>query len=368
VSSEGERFTRRRVMLIPLVAVLLLAVYLAFLVFQPFLLDLTVAGSAALLLAPLQRRLARLLRGRQGIAAGLIVLATTVVILLPVTATVGLLSQQVARLVDWLRPYLQPHALQGVVRDAVTVKWPWLGGWVPTEDAELSRFLATAGGRLAENANAFVQAAVARFASALFQLVLFILTLFFLLRDGARLRTVLEELSPLTQEQESAILGHLERTVQGVLVSMILVPIAQGIVAFFGFVVFGVPAPLLWSVVVVLAALVPVIGSPLGWVPAVIYLLATGATWQWVGMLLYGLLGISVIDNIIKPLVLREAANIHPLLAFLSILGGVIAFGPMGFLIGPVILSFGLSAVRIYRSDILRGDSSRSSRVGSTPV
>ena len=103
-----------------------------------------------------------------------------------------------------------------------------------------------------------------------------------------------------------------------------------------------------------LAALIPVLGSPLGWVPAVIYLFLEGAGWRWVAMLLYGIFAISAIDNVIKPMLLREAARIHPMLGFLSILGGALAFGPMGFLIGPVILSLVLSAVTIYRSDILR--------------
>ena len=150
------------------------------------------------------------------------------------------------------------------------------------------------------------------------------------------------------------MLDHLRRTVKGVLLAMLVVPLAQGIVAWPGFALFGVPAPLLWSVFVVLAALIPILGSPLGWVPAVIYLFLTGAGWRWVAMLLYGIFAISTIDNLIKPLLLREAARIHPLLGFLAILGGALAFGPMGFLIGPVILSLVISAVTIYRSDILR--------------
>jgi predicted PurR-regulated permease PerM len=160
--------------------------------------------------------------------------------------------------------------------------------------------------------------------------------------------------SPLSAAQEQTILSHLERTVKGVLLAMVAVPLAQGLVASIGFVIFGVPAPVLWGVVVVLAALVPILGSPLGWIPAVGYLFLNGEPWQWIGMLLWGVLGISGIDNVVKPLVLREAASIHPMLGFLSILGGLMAFGPMGFLVGPVVLSLVLSAVRIYRSDVLR--------------
>jgi len=178
--------------------------------------------------------------------------------------------------------------------------------------------------------------------------------LFFLLRDGPRLRDEIRGVSPLSERQESLILDHLARTVKGVLQAMVVVPLAQGVLALGGFLLFGVPVPLLWSLMVVLAALIPLVGSPLGWVPACLYLFWNGETWQWVGMTLYGVLLISTIDNFAKPILLRDTAQIHPLLGFLSILGGVFAFGPLGFLVGPVILSLVLSALRIYRLDILR--------------
>jgi len=135
---------------------------------------------------------------------------------------------------------------------------------------------------------------------------------------------------------------------------MALVPLSQGLLAFIGFWLFGVPSVVLWSVMVVFAAMIPLLGSPLAWVPACVYLMVTGATWRSLGLLLYGVTLISTIDNILKPMLLRDTAQIHPLPGFLSIVGGIFAFGPLGFLIGPVILSLVLSALRIYRLEILR--------------
>jgi predicted PurR-regulated permease PerM len=105
---------------------------------------------------------------------------------------------------------------------------------------------------------------------------------------------------------------------------------------------------------VILAATVPVFGSPLGWVPACVYLFVKGAMGPGVGLLVFCTVVVSGSDNVVKPLLLRGSARIHPLLGFLSILGGVLAFGVFGFLIGPVILSLVLSAIRIYRLDVLR--------------
>ena len=103
------------------------------------------------------------------------------------------------------------------------------------------------------------------------------------------------------------------------------------------------------------AMYVAVLGS-IGWVPAAVYLFNTGPARPAIGLSVYGIVVISGIDNLIKPLILKGAANIHPLPAFLSILGGLITFGPLGFLIGPVILSLVLSAIRIYRADVLRDE------------
>jgi predicted PurR-regulated permease PerM len=131
-----------------------------------------------------------------------------------------------------------------------------------------------------------------------------------------------------------------------------------------GFLIFGVPAPLLWAAMVVFAAMIPLIGSPLGWVPAGLYLIGTDQQGAGIGMLIYGALLISTSDNVIKPLIMKNAANIHTLLAFLSIFGGVQAFGPKGVIAGPVVLSLVLSAYRIYRYDILRW---RRSHPGEAP-
>jgi predicted PurR-regulated permease PerM len=117
---------------------------------------------------------------------------------------------------------------------------------------------------------------------------------------------------------------------------------------------FGVPSPFVWGTAVILAATVPLVGSPLGWMPACVYLLLMGRTGPALGLLAYSTVIVSGSDNVIKPLVLRGSARIHPLLGFLSIVGGVLAFGVFGFLIGPVVLSLVLSAIRIYRLDVLR--------------
>jgi predicted PurR-regulated permease PerM len=344
---------RGRVLKFTLIGCLAVVGLLAFEVFRPFLLDFTVAGSVALLLAPAQRRLTRMLHGRASWAASLLALVTLIMILVPIVGSVMLLARQALVFYDWVRPYLQPEALRTLWRDGLPTRLPWLSGWLGHDDAAFSQFASLALSRGLGVANNVAQATLGGLAAALSDLLVFILLLFFLLRDGGRLRAEISRISPLSDTQEQEIFDRLEKTVKAVVQAMVLVPVLQGFVALPGFALCGVPSPVLWSVMVVLAAFVPVLGSPLAWVPAVVYLYLYGSTPQWVGMLLYGLVVISGLDNIVKPLLLREAANVHPMLGFLAILGGLLSFGPLGLLVGPVILSLVLSAIRIYRMDIL---------------
>ena len=331
-----------------LVIVLVLAIWL----FRPFLLIITVSGAVAIFLAPVNKRLIDVLSGRATLAATLLTMLAAVVILVPVLTSATVLSGQAVTLVERIGPQLQPAALQQLWNDQILQRYPSLKEYV--DDETPARFIGQELSSLTRTLNRLVQRTVAGLTTAIVDFVIFLMVLFFLLRDGKRLGQELREISPLTAVQESQVVEHLAQTVRGMLLAMLVVPVSQGVIAYLGFLIFGVPVPMLWGVMVILAALVPVLGSPLGWLPAVLYLFATAATWQWVGMLLYGFFVISLSDNIIKPLVLHDAAKIHPLLGFFAIFGGLLSFGPLGLLVGPVILSLVLSGLRIYRLDVLR--------------
>jgi predicted PurR-regulated permease PerM len=345
---------RQRDVFAPLLYALIVILVLAFLVFRPFLLTFTVAASVALLLAPVQHRLGRALGQRSGLAASILVLVTTAAILVPVLTSFFVLGTQAIAFFAWITPHLSPDELETILKERLPARIPALRRWLDRGQDQLMPLVSLSLSQLAGGASALVQQLVAGFTTAAFELALFLFMLFFLLRDGGRLRAELRQISPFSEAQEAQIFDHLGKTVKGVLQAMVVVPLAQGFLAAIGFWIFGVPSPVPWGVAVVLAAMVPILGSPLGWVPACAYLYLHAATWQWVGMLLFGIVVISGIDNVIKPLLLKGAADIHPMLGFLSILGGVLAFGFFGFLVGPVILSLVLSAFRIYRLDVLR--------------
>jgi predicted PurR-regulated permease PerM len=369
---------RRRDLVIPLLLALAVILVLAFRVFEPFLLVFSVAACVALLLGPVQKRLSGLLGGRPTLAAALLVLVSTVVILVPVLTSLFLLTRQFAVFLEWVRarPPLGPEELQRFW-EQLPQRYPALEAWIAWLQAQVAPVLSGGVAQAAGGANKLLQNVIGRVAHAGVDLGLFLLMLFFMLRDGGRLKAELRPVSPFSEEQERQIFDHLERTIKGALQAVVVVPVVQGILAGIGFMLFGVPSPLVWGTAVILAATVPLVGSPLGWIPACAYLLLQGKVGPALGLTVFCTVIVSGSDNVIKPLLLRGTARIHPLLGFLSIVGGVLAFGVFGFLIGPVVLSLVLSAIRIYRLDILRvavtgapaaaPPSGDRSAVGSTP-
>jgi len=350
---------RRRDFLTPLLLALALILLLAFWVFKPFILDFAVAACVALLLGPVQKRLSALLGARPTLAAATLVLVTTVVILGPVLTSLFLLVRQTALFLDWvkLQPLVGPEEMQRFWEE-LPRRYPGLRSWIAFLQAQIAPVLAGGISQLAGGANGLLQNVLGRVTHAAIDLGFFLLMLFFLLRDGGRLKAELRPVSPFSEEQERQIFEHLDRTIKGALQAVVVVPVVQGILAGIGFMLFGVPSPFVWGTAVIIAATVPLVGSPLAWMPACVYVALQGSTSHAIGLLVYCTVVVSGSDNVVKPLLLRGSARIHPLLGFLSIIGGVLAFGVFGFLIGPVVLSLVLSAIRIYRLDVLRVASS----------
>ncbi len=353
---------------IALLAALVLVLALAFWVFRPFLLDIAVAACIALLLAPLQKRLAGAFGGRSGLSAALLVLVTGLLILLPVLSSLLILVQQASVFLDWLRTasLTTPDAVHRFWQD-LPQRYPGMTPWLVWVQDQVPPAVEGWFTQLAAGVRAILQEILGRVTHVVLDLGLFLLLLYFLLRDGPRLRDELRPISPFSLEQERHIFDHLERTVKGALQALIVVPVIQGILAGIGFMIFGVPSPFVWGTGVILAATVPILGSPLGWVPACVYLLVRGSTGAALGLFAFCFIVVSGSDNVVKPLLLRGSARIHPLLGFLSILGGLIAFGVFGFLIGPVVLSLVISAIRIYRIE-LRGEPASDSEPTADPT
>jgi predicted PurR-regulated permease PerM len=346
-------FLRQRILFFSLLAMLLFVFVLVFLVFRHFLLNLALSASFAIVLAPTRRRLARALGNRDGLAAGLIVLLVTLLILIPLLGSLAALGSQALHFYQWVRPRLEPQQIETVWRETVQPLFPRVSEWTRLSEGAVSSLVSGALSRLAGGLNGLIQGTVTGLTTAAFELGLFLLMLFFLLRDGPLLLEEARRVSPLSYDQETQLIDRVARTTRASLQAMILVPLAQGLVAIVGYWVIGVPSALLWGGVTLLAAFVPLVGTPLVWIPIALHQVLAGEPWRAVTLALYGNFVISGIDNVIKPKLLQGGASIHPLLGFLAMFGGLMSFGPAGVIVGPVILSLGLAALRIWEMDIL---------------
>ncbi|PSG96329.1 hypothetical protein BRD56_11605 [Thermoplasmatales archaeon SW_10_69_26] len=171
---------------------------------------------------------------------------------------------------------------------------------------------------------------------------------YYALRDGDRLVDFVEELMPLQPDTEERILDEVRNYTDAVVFGQVATAVVQGLAAGLGFWIFQVPAPVLFGFLTAILSLLPVIGPPLVWLPVSVFLIASGATGRGVGLLIWSALLVSTIDNVVKPKIMSERSGMHPTIALLGVIGGLIAFGFMGFLLGPVILALFLTMLGIY--------------------
>jgi predicted PurR-regulated permease PerM len=192
--------------------------------------------------------------------------------------------------------------------------------------------------------------------SAFFSFVLMLLMIFYLLKDGASWKESLMLLSPLGKENDQRIIDRLSSAVNGVIKGSLLIALVQGILLGFGFWIFNVPNGALWGVVAAVMSFIPTFGTALVSGPAIIFLFATGDTTSAVGLLLWAVVIVGMIDNVLGPLVVGRKINIPSILILFAVLGGISLVGPVGILVGPLTLSLLYSLISIYRNEFHGGE------------
>lgn len=188
--------------------------------------------------------------------------------------------------------------------------------------------------------------------NSILMFVIMIFTLFYLLKDGEKWEKGLINLLPLSNSNGEEILLNLKSSINRILKGSFIIAIAQGILAWIGFTIFGVPNAAIWAVVAGIASFVPNLGTSIISLPAVIYLFLSGMQLQAVGLLAWSALLIGLIDNLLNPYIISKNTEIPSLFILFSILGGISLMGPIGIIIGPLMLSLLYSLVSIYKKEL----------------
>lgn len=198
-----------------------------------------------------------------------------------------------------------------------------------------------------------------------FVLGLFIVAfvMFYIFVDGERLVSFVRRTVALPPHQTDYILRETGNAVDAIFVGQLFSALLQGLVGGVGFWLFGVPNAFFWGAVMALLSILPIIGAFLVWLPAGLYLLAIGETTNGIMLLLWGAILVSNVDNVAKPILIGDRADIHPILVLIGILGGLIVFGPIGFIVGPLILGVLVAVLKVWNAEyhdwngwIRRGD------------
>ncbi|MFH1359233.1 MAG: AI-2E family transporter [archaeon] len=183
----------------------------------------------------------------------------------------------------------------------------------------------------------------------IFQILIFFITLFFLLKDGKKVLTYIVSVSPLKKDIQEKFFHKFRDITKSVLIGQIVIGILQGVIAGIGYYIFGVPNALLFTVLTMAVGMIPIIGPQFVWLPINLYLFLVGRTGSGIGLLIYGFIFINWIDPIVKPLIISKRTKLNPGIILIGMIGGLFVFGLIGFIIGPLILAYVLLVLELYK-------------------
>lgn len=326
-------------------AVLTVLIVGCFFVLRPFLTALAWAAILCTTTWPLHLRLKAALRGRAGLAAAGMVVLLSLLMLAPFLIAGVTIADNADQLVAWGRaaiaagPPEPPAWVAGLPLVGSTASAYWAS--VAHDTAQLLRLLSN----YLEPMRKFALATGASLLGGLLQLALSIFIAWFMFRDGdaivERLQAATHRIAGARGAQLAYVAGA---TVRGVVLGILGTALVQGVIAAIGFWIAGIDAAPLLGLLTFVLSPVP-IGPPLVWIPAALWLIHGGETGWGIFLLAWGMLAVSTIDNVIKPLIISRGADLPFVLVLLGVLGGAIAFGAIGVFLGPVLLAVGYALV-----------------------
>ncbi len=182
-----------------------------------------------------------------------------------------------------------------------------------------------------------------------FNLLIMLFTILFIFLDGEKLYRWIYELIPFSKEEKDFLISKTYKAIQGVVLGAVLTAVAQGILSFIGYAFAGVEFSLFWAFITFIAAFIPIGGASLVWIPIAVYIFFVKGIVPGIIFTVYGTLVISTVDNIIKPIVIGDKTNLHPMILFFAILGGLNIFGFLGVFLAPIILVLVDNLLFIYK-------------------
>jgi predicted PurR-regulated permease PerM len=321
-------------------ALLVVALGLGLLVFWPFLKVIALAVVLSVLLHPIFRWLLRRVKF-PALASVLTILTFIVIICVPLYFFGTVLVRQAQNLYVGL---VAGGSVMGLAHN--------LSGWLhhlfPTVSFNLQDRAATLLNDLPGTAGAILTTTV----STIIHFIFMLIAMFYFIKDGPEWKESLIELVPLSNDSNREIITHLKKSINGIVKGYMVVGLAQGIVTTTGLYLFHVPHAALWGTLAVFVSIIPPLGTAVISISVVVFLLIVDRTGAAVGYALWAICFSMSIDNILNPYVVGRQISIHPLLVLFSVIGGLALMGPIGILIGPLIISFIYALISVYKTEM----------------
>jgi predicted PurR-regulated permease PerM len=337
-----ERFQK---IFILLLALLISAVF--FRMIRSFLLAVLLAGIFSGISYPLYSRLLRWLRGRATLASLTTLVVVSLVIILPLTAFLGIVAAQAVEVVQSVAPWVERQLAQPSELERQLTEIPFVQALAPYYDqiaTKLAEFAGTAGTFLVNSVAAGTRGTAVFF----FQLFVMLYAMFFFLIDGKALLNKILYYMPMTSDQESQMVDRFTSVARATIKGTLVIGIVQGGLAGLAFAVVGIKGAAFWGTVMAVLSIIPGVGTALVWVPAVIYLVAIGQTGAAIALFIWCAAVVGTVDNLLRPWLVGKDTKMPDLLILLGTLGGLLLFGATGIVIGPIVAALFVTIWEIY--------------------
>ncbi|MGA2776077.1 MAG: AI-2E family transporter [Steroidobacteraceae bacterium] len=335
----------------PRVFALVVAVVLGYAllrIFAPFAGPIAWAAFLAFLLFPLNLRLRRRFRGRSGLAAGLLTILAPIVVLLPLAA---LSIEFVSQISALLRKFQAATAGLDIKTYADLQQFPviahlnlWLQAHTSFSAEQVQGWILQGTREFLERAASFGGSFFLGALSSMLGIALTVILLFFFLSDGDAMIRRARGFIPLEEAYKERLVNHLSGITRAIVFGTSMTALLQGFVLGVGFDIAGLPSPVVFGVLAALIAMLPFGGTALVWIPAAIWLFFDGHWGYAIFMVIWGAM-LSLLDSVLKPLLISGRAPISTFVVFIGVLGGIAAFGAIGIIAGPVVLSLVLALI-----------------------
>lgn len=328
-----------------LVVIFISAIF--FSMIRDFLMALFLAGLFSALLTPIYKRFANWFGGRRSLASLTTVGLMVLFVLLPLGALMGIVTAQAISVGNSVKPWVQRQIAQPDAFFKLLESIPYWDQIVPYRDTVFQKAGEMVGGISRYLINSLSSATVGTM-HFLFMTFVLLYAMYFFLRDGKKLVQQALYYLPLGDEDEQILLARFTSVARATLKGTAVIGILQGALAGLAFAVVGIPSAVFWGVIMTVLSILPGIGTALVWVPAAVILGASGHILKAVGLAIFCGLVVGSLDNVLRPALVGKDTRMHELMVFLSTLGGIMMFGVVGFIIGPIIAALFISVWEIY--------------------